>query len=569
MRIHGERDKAMALNIKYLAPEALEIHAAPLDFKRIVQKPNLPTVDPSFGHFSQALQNVSASLGGYGEKVAREKNQADKAEGFKAALLDQATSWREAIQKGLIDETASPFWQKGYEEAKGRLAGYRYRDHLQSLYEMWDGKSAPDSDDTFMGFLEEARKGFLKESQSPDWLNGFRSQMEAVESHMLERHAAEKRERLKSDRLHVFYEEALEHLQRNPSIKEVGSALNDLKEDARFVGMNPKLLDQTLNDGIMEMSLRSDNPEFLGLIKAKDPETAARIQKTREKIERNVLAEDARAFRERARDRKIAKEEALEKIANAFETHGPGWEPDQAFVKKRIEEGVTDVRARIEAYRKVYQGSALSKDVDAKNAFYRDLYEGKLNVDEILEAGSSENPQRLLSLEETKEALKLHANRKLISEHPLIKDVKRTLANQLAPGMLDQLMNALPDADPKQLGQAYQALEELDKRLLKLKKNEPEVMADPGVLLEQAQSLREEIVGEFKAHAEDVTAPQKPVVDDNGVHMPELKGKDLHKAFKDFKNGKGPLADIKNKNPNMTQKEFEEILAKLIAHQEN
>jgi hypothetical protein len=412
--------------------------------------------------------------------------------------------------------------------------------------------------------------------------------MEMAESHLLDHHTASVQDHLKKERLDSLYQEVSilvkDGLKTGKSPSDILKSFTPLQAEAEFTGMDQRLLKQATQDAILLTAQELKGSVGLSLLNSIKPESAEfahKLQHARSQLEAHILHEENRSFARRQHLRKGAKERALAFISEKFEKEGINWQPDKTLTLQMIQDGVYDFREKVESVRKTFLESDLHHDDAAKNQLYSNLYAGRLTEDEILWAGSSSNPYRLLNPQEVKEALTIKKNETPITQHPLIQDVRRTLANQLAPGMFDRLMNELPNADPETLGLAYQALEELDHRLIDLKKQNPLITATPDLLLEKAQELRQTIVDDYtkrkhesgntsqksanpksveKGEKESLKEPS-PLPPQARVRLPFKDKGEYHKALKDFQRGKGKIHEfLKAHDLDLTQEQFEAFL---------
>jgi hypothetical protein len=145
---------------------------------------------------SQSLKSVNRSLGEYGDRIIKEQNDAATAEGRQLAMLDDAKSYKEYVEKG-GEPMASPWVVYGYKQQKGRVLGQSYQAFVSDKKLNWEGSGSDDIEgEALVNTLPKWRQEFLQQRGEIDSVEmaGFEAYANPEEDNMLRQHIAESRQ---------------------------------------------------------------------------------------------------------------------------------------------------------------------------------------------------------------------------------------------------------------------------------------------------------------------------------------------------------------------------------------
>lgn len=178
------------------SPERIRPSASPVDtyYRPAEDQVAKPGTQAQWAKdLAEGLDVLNPSIERYGEAKFKRESAAEMAAGAEARDRNMA-SFKEAIQKKLIPEGASPWFKKGYEQQSGRLAGSELYD--AGLRTAWSqsGIQNNDSPQAYQKFVADYRKQFLDEHQgavsNPDWYEGFAPMMARAENNLAGQHIA-------------------------------------------------------------------------------------------------------------------------------------------------------------------------------------------------------------------------------------------------------------------------------------------------------------------------------------------------------------------------------------------
>jgi len=160
---------------------------------------------------AQNLKSVNRSLGEYADKVVERENKAAVEEGKRLAMMDDAKSFKEYVEKG-GDPMASPWVVYGYKQQKGRVLGQSYQAFVADKKLNWEGSGSDDIDgQALVDVLPKWRQEFLQQQGELDDVEytGFDAYAVPEEDNMLRQHIAESRqvatENMKTQVYNEFY----------------------------------------------------------------------------------------------------------------------------------------------------------------------------------------------------------------------------------------------------------------------------------------------------------------------------------------------------------------------------
>lgn len=145
---------------------------------------------------AQSLKGINRQLGSYFDKQIEQQNEAAIAEGKRLAMLDDAKSYKQYVEKG-GEPMASPWVQYGYKQQKGRVLGQSHDAFLSNKYVNWEGAGSDDiNGQAIVDALPKWRQEFLQSVGDLDPVEqaGFDAYSITAEDNLVRQHVANERE---------------------------------------------------------------------------------------------------------------------------------------------------------------------------------------------------------------------------------------------------------------------------------------------------------------------------------------------------------------------------------------
>ena len=152
--------------------------------------------DNSLLDLAQSLRGVNRQLGSYFDKQIEQQNEAAIAEGKRLAMLDDAKSYKQYVEKG-GEPMASPWVQYGYKQQKGRVLGQSYSAFISDKRLNWEGAGSDDIDgQAIVNEMPKWRQEFLQAQGDldPVEMTGFDAYAITEEDNTVRSHIANERE---------------------------------------------------------------------------------------------------------------------------------------------------------------------------------------------------------------------------------------------------------------------------------------------------------------------------------------------------------------------------------------
>lgn len=151
--------------------------------------------DNSLLDLAQSLKGINRQLGSYFDKQIEQQNDAAIAEGKRLAMLDDAKSYKQYVEKG-GEPMASPWVQYGYKQQKGRVLGQSHDAFLSDKYMNWEGAGSDDiNGQSIVEAMPKWRQEFLQSVGDLDPVEqaGFDAYSITAEDNLVRQHIANER----------------------------------------------------------------------------------------------------------------------------------------------------------------------------------------------------------------------------------------------------------------------------------------------------------------------------------------------------------------------------------------
>ncbi|MBN9565204.1 MAG: hypothetical protein J0G29_03795 [Alphaproteobacteria bacterium] len=576
---------------RYQLPAAtIQSVSSPTD-QSVVIKPNQNFAPNNrFGELAAALSKFNDPLQKMMLVKVDSKNKSAFVSGQELALNYQ--SWDEAVKAGHADVTDSPYFRKGFMEAKGRLAGLTYAQNLNQAYELWEGKnnikfvedpatgSKRIDQDSLLQFMEEVRKGYLSmqpevghDSTAPDydWYEGFKPKMEMAEINLLNHHTAYTQAHLRESRLQILDQEVAAVIEQGFSGDDLKTKLDELKAEARFTGLSKPQVEERIQNSVIVSAFEmggSHGDALLSAIDSDNPAVKQKILQAQKHIEDEMWRDEERAYHRK-------KSQRSEFVRN-FKSHilrslmdDPNYRPPHELEAQAIDAGVTDLPQVVELMRKQVLEYQVEHNVAGQEKFYADLYAGRLSEQQILDS-------TFLNPTDKAQALKTHFTQADIVKHEAVKSAKHILTDAIAPNKLESLLMGTTEKGQQLSSLAAEAQGEFHREIWTLQRTQPEIAGDPIALSQQATQIAQTLKAKYQKLKEQIvsgTPATNTTPNSSATHSqdePKLlqtrlfqSRAELKQALADYKQGKGKLKNYVESHSGMTQEQFEAFLQEL------
>jgi hypothetical protein len=193
---------------------------------------------------AQSLKGINRQLGDYADKVIEQENAALVEEGKRMAMLDDAKSFKQYVEKG-GEPMASPWVVYGYKQQKGRVLGQSYQAFIADKKMNWAGSGSDDIDgQALVNELPKWRQEFLQSQGEidPVEMTGFDAYSVSEEDNMLRQHIAEARQTATENLGTQIYNEFY-NLLGKPGIKkeELYARFDEIYNRQDFIGLRKQV----------------------------------------------------------------------------------------------------------------------------------------------------------------------------------------------------------------------------------------------------------------------------------------------------------------------------------------
>jgi hypothetical protein len=258
--------------------EGLQPVAVPLG---LYIRPATPEPSPLHG-VAQALMSLSSDLQSWGKEQQQEQQQADFLRGQADFLSKTEGGYAEGVRTGEIPANASPFYQRGYNQAMGSAAGYQLEGIFGSSYDKWEGKNSADPADFDKWFADTA-KGSIQ-NNNPYFLKGVLPHLREIQNryHDKWRKTQEANAVYKAqagfgaaaagaidDVMTNWRQDAKAGILRKPDIDGLSASMEEIRQRGFQMGMRQEQIDNAIIDAIQAKTLQYRDPELLKLLDGK------------------------------------------------------------------------------------------------------------------------------------------------------------------------------------------------------------------------------------------------------------------------------------------------------------
>ncbi|MBN9564931.1 MAG: hypothetical protein J0G29_02375 [Alphaproteobacteria bacterium] len=581
---------------RYQLPAAtIQPVSAPADQGVVIKPSQTQAPNNKFGELAAALSKFNDPLQKMMLAKVDSENKGAFISGQELALNYQ--SWDEAVKAGRADVTDSPYFRKGFMEAKGRLAGLTYAQNLNQAYELWEGKNSIKfiedpatgskriDQDSLLQFMEEVRKGYLSShpeirssdnnpaggdhaggSPDYDWYEGFKPKMEMAEINLLNHHTAYTQAHLRESRLQILDGEVAAVIRQGLGGNDLKSKLDELIVEAMFTGLSKAHVEERVQNSVIVSALEmggSHGDALLKVIDSDNPAGKQKILQAQKHIEDEMWRDEERAHHRKERQRN--------EFTRTFKSHvlrslmdDPNYKPSHELEAQAIDAGVTDLPQVVELMRKQVLEYQVEHNVAGQERFYADLYAGRLSEQQILDS-------TFLNPTEKAQALKTHFAQSDIVKHEAVKSAKHILTDAIAPNKLESLLIGTTEKGQQLSSLAAEAQGEFHREIWTLQRVQPEIAGDPIALSQQATQIAQTLKTKYQKLKEQIVsgAPATNTSPNSSSANPQEKSPtsklfqsktELKQALADYKQGKGKLKDYVDTHPGMTQEQFESFL---------
>ncbi|MBN9564873.1 MAG: hypothetical protein J0G29_02075 [Alphaproteobacteria bacterium] len=574
---------------RYQLPTAtIQPVSAPADQSVVIKPSQNYAPNNKFGELAAALSKFNDPLQKMMLAKVDSENKAAFVSGQELALNYQ--SWDEAVKAGRVDVTDSPYFRKGFMEAKGRLAGLTYAQNLNQAYELWEGKnnikfvddhatgSKRIDQDSLLQFMEEVRKGYLSSQPEVgasdgglapggdyDWYEGFKPKMEMAEINLLNHHTAYTQAYLHESRLQILDQEVAAVIGQGFSGDDLKTKLDELKAEAMFTGLSKPQVEERVQNSVIVSALEMGGSHGDALLKAIDSDNPAVKQKVlqaQKHIEDEMWRDEERAHHRKNRQRGEFTRTFKSNILRAL-MDDPNYKLSHDLEAQAIDAGVTDLPYTVELMRKQVMEYQVEHNIAGQEHFYADLYAGRLSEQQILDSS-------FLTPQDKAAALKTHFAQADIVKHEAVKSAKHILTDAIAPNKLESLLIGTTEKGQQLSSLAAEAQGEFHREIWTLQRAQPEIAGDPIALSQQATQIAQTLKTKYQKLKEQIVSGPAPQIatsydKEEMMKTPKLfqSKADFKQAVADYKQGKGKLKEYLDTQPGMTQEQFEAFLQEL------
>lgn len=383
--------------------------------------------------------------------IDRKTKQAEE-EGRRKGLLHSALTEKEAIEKGIITEFESPWFQKGQYEQRGRLAGDTYDAELTQAY-MSSGMQEKTAPDAYEKFVNQFRQDYLNRldpeiSKDSDFLLGLGSKMTQSEQQLSEAHVSNASQKLRYDAVtgtqQEIYNEISKRLSMGPARAE------DIVAPVTLVGTRQKtffLTGKEVNEAKIEAvgqaAIDFNRPDLLDALDQPNPDgtpgpglTVDGRKKIHE-IKQKILGENIRQETyNREKNDRYNKQQADTRMLSAIRKISN----KETVTEAEIQDGERfdpDFRLRLIAARKSISSDDEPKDVLGLN---KAVHTGQLKTTRDVYDYIATNDVKVSSATIESVITKVEDTQRKVYSDPFVKSQSDILSSTLNPSGLGGIM---------------------------------------------------------------------------------------------------------------------------------
>jgi hypothetical protein len=379
---------------------AFRPQAAPVD--RYI-KPTEP-LKSTLWDVAQSVAEVNPKIHAYLRDAADEGAAADKKKAEADAMVSEAKTYQEAIDKGQISPGQSPIYQRVFQETLGKNEALSTAS--ATIQKAWYSSDNPirnsQNPQEINAWLNQQTQAMLKD-KNPDWVKGFIPQLNAVKQQLVQKWVGESVQNLEEENRNAYGTLVMNRLQtmKGQPPAAIADALANDTIPQQFAGMSRKDINKMQAQAIIDTATKTGDASLLrvgyedrpdiknpgqvipGVFKI--PGFAQRAQAAETAILSKAHVQESRSL--------AAQHEADRKARTAIQgeiflnrSKDPTWMPDAAFNERisKIPGGPEAAASAISAQHTV-----------AQKAFDPLVYSAELkNVDTVLNNTSTSAEQR-------------------------------------------------------------------------------------------------------------------------------------------------------------------------------
>ncbi len=187
-----------------------------------------------------------------------------------AAQAENQLKLSEAVAKGIIPETANPWFIKGYYQGDGRVLAIKYDVQNKTAWSTSDVKNS-DSAEGLMKWLGQRRKDFMAAnpelSSNPDVIAGFTPSAELAEAALVRQHVANRQEEISARvRENTGTEVSAILTKYNGDAERAAAEINILGEKMKMDGLSPTDFRKIVADQAISTARLTSNPAHLRVL---------------------------------------------------------------------------------------------------------------------------------------------------------------------------------------------------------------------------------------------------------------------------------------------------------------
>lgn len=371
---------------------------------------NAAPVDPNAGRgaasLAKALSSLQPALASYGDNERLEDELEGSQDGKRDALVANALGLKEAVRKGVIQDTDNPWYWKELEEQRGRLAGQTYNMELKEAYAQSEAAGSTEAG-SFDIFAREFRANKMQGmgDQTDNYTSSFLDGVMASEAGLASQHAEGVQARVRVEMKENSRTEIMGVLDTGNSIEDVQASIYALRDRKDFIGMSRDDFNQATEDAIIGKALETNSKAYLKMFGQLQSGTGnlggtARvreaIKKATDSINNIDLADTERTHKLAERTRTTNRRAFTNEVNDALALDA---DADLTEILKTYPE-VEDAQATSVKLRSIFRADDQVEDVNDLAGIYQLFKEDRTsdNVMRMVNSKQIKNPQTLTSL---------------------------------------------------------------------------------------------------------------------------------------------------------------------------
>lgn len=369
---------------------------------------------------AESLASVNPRIQRWIDDKVREGNVEDMRDAESKAMLSEAASWQEAVDKGEVSVGASPLYQRVFQETIGKRDGLS-----KAQAEVWQAWVSPDNADrnsqdpkVIAGFFDKYKKKFF-EGQSDDYVRGFSPAFFQVQQQLTQRIIAENVQAMEQkgkDALgQLFMERIMAGQAAGKAPAQIAAELTDDSLPQQFVGLKGKDVNDIAAKALIAVAQKTGDSSVLRIGYADRPDlrnpggtvkgvfTIPQYTLMADSAQTNILAKQ----NQQATAARLAEDRAEKAAGKAFmvemmekKAADPNFQPSAEDLVRGRKLGVSPVavRAEVEATRKITASPDPAQFLTLASDYVRMLQMGQDTTEAIQRLTPFLTPTQQLSL---------------------------------------------------------------------------------------------------------------------------------------------------------------------------